>query len=56
MKLELVTKLDKRNMATSKKFDGDIMSANCDVVVIFSIYGWLGAMQNPDSQRMVYKI
>ena len=39
MKLELVTKLGKRNMATSKKFDGDIMSTNCDVIVIFSIYG-----------------
>ena len=35
MKLETVTKLDKRNTSTSKKFDRDIMSANCYVIVFF---------------------
>ena len=31
------------------------MLANCDVVVIFSIYGQFGAIPKPDSRRMVYK-
>ena len=35
MKLGAVTKLDKRNTATSKNFDDDIMAANFDVIVIF---------------------
>ena len=33
-----VTKLDKRNKTTSKKFDDDVMSENCEVVAIFPIY------------------
>ena len=33
-----VTKLDKRNKTTSKKFDDDVMSENCEVIVIFPIY------------------
>ena len=36
MKLEPVTKLDKRNKTTSKKFDDDVMSENCNVIAIFS--------------------
>ena len=36
LKLESVTKLDKRNKKTSRKFDDNVMSANCDVNVIFS--------------------
>ena len=43
-------------MAMSKKFDDDIMSANCDVIVIFLIYGQSGAIQKPDSGHMVCKI
>ena len=39
MKLKPETKLDKRNTATSKKSDGDILLANCDIIVIFPIYG-----------------
>ena len=35
MKLGPVTKLDKRNKATSKQIDVDVMSENCDVIVIF---------------------
>ena len=30
MKLELVTKLDKRNITTSKKFDSGVRSENFD--------------------------
>ena len=36
-KLGLVTKLDKTSKTTSKKFDDDAMSENCDVVAIFPI-------------------
>ena len=35
MKLRPVTKLDKRNKTTSKKFDDDVMSENCHIIVIF---------------------
>ena len=36
MKLGPVTKLDKRNTATSKTSDDDVMSENCNVIVFFS--------------------
>ena len=39
MKLELLSKLDKKNLKTSKKFDNDFVSENYDVIVIFQIYG-----------------
>ena len=35
MKLRPVTKLDKRNMATSEKLDDDVLSANDDAIVTF---------------------
>ena len=44
MKLGPVTKLDKKNKATSKKFDVDVMSENCDVTVIFRISDQFGAV------------
>ena len=49
MKLRPVTKLDKRNKATSKKLDDDVMLENCDVIAIFPIYGQTGAIRKPDS-------
>ena len=49
MKLGPVTKLDKRNKTPTKKFDDNVMSANCDVIVIFPIFGQLGAIRKPDS-------
>ena len=52
MKLGPVTKLDKRNKTTSKKIDDDNMSANCDVIFIFPIYG---QFWKPDSGCIVYK-
>ena len=55
MKLGPVTRLDKRNKTTSKKFDNDLMSKNFDVIVIFSIYGQFGAIRKPDSGRIVCK-
>ena len=52
MKLEPVTKLDTRNKIASKNFDDDVMSANCDVIVIFPIYDQFGAIRKPDSGRI----
>ena len=49
MKFGPVTKPEKKNKPTSKNFDDDVMSANCDVIVIFPIYGQFGAIQKPDS-------
>ena len=46
MKLGPVTKRDKRNKTTSKNFD-KLMSANCDVSVVFLISGQFGA--NPEA-------
>ena len=55
MKLRPVTKLDKRNKTTSKKFDVDVVSENCDVIVIFRISGQFGAVRRPDSGHIVCK-
>ena len=52
MKPGPVTKRDKRNKATSKKIDHHVMSANCDVIFIFPIYGQFGAIRKPDSGRI----
>ena len=49
MRLGPVTKLDKRNKTTSIKFHNNVMSANCDVIVIFPIFGQFGATWKPDS-------
>ena len=53
MKLGPLTNLDYRNTATSEKLDGDVMSDNFDVIVIFPIYGQFGAIRESDSGRMV---
>ena len=42
MKLGPVTKLEKRNKTTSKKFDEDVISENCEVIVIFRFMANLG--------------
>ena len=55
MKLGPVTKLDKINKTTSKKFDVDVMSKNYDVIVIFRIFGQFGAIPRPDSGHRVCK-
>ena len=55
MKLEPVTKLDKRNKITPKKFDDNVMSTNCDVIFIFAIYGQFGAIWKPYSGSIVCK-
>ena len=55
MKLGPVTKFDKRNKTTSKKFDDDVMSKNCDVIDVFPTYGQFGANWKPDSGHIVCK-
>ena len=49
MKLEPAIKINKRNKATSKKF-AYVMSASCNVIVIFPIYGQFGAIEQSGSQ------
>ena len=41
MKLRPITKIDKKNKITSKKFNDDVMSGNCDVIVILWIFASL---------------
>ena len=55
MKLGPATKLDKRNKTTSKKIEFDVMSKNCDVIVIFMIFGQFGAIWKLDSGHKVCK-
>ena len=55
MNLGPVTKLDKRNKKSLKKLGDDAMSATCDVIFIFQIYGQFGAIQEPDSGCLVSK-
>ena len=55
MKIAPETKLDKRNKTTSKKFGDDLISASCGAIVIFTIYGWFGAIWKPDSKCIVCK-
>ena len=43
-------------MATSKKFDDEVMLENCDFIVIFPIYWQFGGIQNPDSRTWSIKL
>ena len=51
MKHGPITKLDKRNKTTAKKFDVDIMSENCDLIIIFRIFDQFGAVWRPDLRQ-----
>ena len=55
-KIGQVTKIDKRNKTASKKYDGDVMLVNFDVIAIFSIYDQFGEIQKPDSGHTVCTI
>ena len=52
MKLGPITKSYKIKKQCQRKLDDDIMSVNCDVIVVFSIYGQSGATGSriPDAQ------
>ena len=55
MKLRPVTKLDKSNTAELKNLYDDVMSANREVIVFFSIYCQFAAIPKPNSGRIIYK-
>ena len=55
LKFGIVTKLDKKNKTTSKKFGDDVRSRNCEVIAIFPIYSQFGAIRKLDSGRVVYR-
>ena len=55
MKLGSATKLDKRDRMLSKKIGDDVMPKMCDVIVIFPIYGQLGAIRKLDFGCIVCK-
>ena len=55
MKLGPVTKLNKRNKTKSRKFDDDVISVKCDVIVIFPVYGQFRAIRKPHSVCIVCK-
>ena len=55
MKLGPVTKLDKSNKEVLKNLDDDVMSADCEVIVFFSIYCQFAAIPKPNSGRIIYK-
>ena len=55
MKLGPVTKLDKRNKITLRKFDDDVVLMNCGVIVILPIYGQFDSIRKLDSGRTVSK-
>ena len=55
MKLGLVNKLDKASKATLKKIDVNVMSENCDVIVIFRIFGQFEAVQTESLQKVCLK-
>ena len=55
MKFGPVTKLDTKNKTVSKKIDNDFISANCEVIVNFPIYGQFGAIRKLDSGRTACK-
>ena len=56
MKLKPTTKLEMRKKATSKIFKNDVMLANYDVIVIFSIYGPFRAIRKPDSVKLTFSL
>ena len=53
MKLGPVTKLDKRNKATSKKIGEDVNSADFGIILISTIYGQFGAYRKSNSRCLV---
>ena len=53
MNVRPVPKIDSKNTETSKILDNDVISAICDVIVFFSIYGQFAAIRKPDSGYMI---
>ena len=55
MKLGTITRPGKKTESTSKKFDDGIIFKNCDVIATCLTHRQLGAIQKPDSGRIVCK-
>ena len=55
MKLGPVTNVTIETKKYQKKIDDSVMSANCDIIVIFQIYGQFRAIWKPDSLCIVCK-
>ena len=55
IKLGPATRVDKINKTTNKIFGDDLMSENCDVNTIFTIYDQFGEIRKPDSGRRAWK-
>ena len=60
MKLGPIIKLDKKSTESQKNNNNnndndDVMSANCDLIIFFPVYGQFAAIWKPHSGRMVYK-
>ena len=53
MKLGPAPKIDKTNTETIEESGDYVVLANCDVVVIFPVYGKFGAIRKLDSGHMV---
>ena len=56
IKLGQVTKTDMRNWATSKIFDDDFMSINCDTFFISPVYDQFLKTWKPNSEHVVRKL
>ena len=54
MKLEPLSKLEKINTMTSRKFHDGFALTNYDVRIIFLIYGRFGGIWKPDSGWVVH--
>ena len=50
MNLGPVTKFDKRNKTTSKKFDDDVIPENCDVKIVIVSSGFLANLEQSGGQ------
>ena len=55
MKLIPITKLYKKNKRSPENLGDDVMSSNCDVIVIFPIYSQFGAIWKADFGPIVCK-
>ena len=53
MKLGPAAKFGKRNKATLKQSDDNVIPENCDVIPAFPIYDRFGAIWEPDFGRTV---
>ena len=53
VKFGLITKLYNKNKTVCKKIDDDVMSENCEVIIIFRIFGQFGAIGKLNSGGMV---